>query len=247
MPFQEPLRTDFDLNFKVGPIPVRVHPFFWVIALFLSGGNTDTFLIWIGVLFISILVHELGHVVMFGRYGIPSHVVLYAFGGLAVPESSRRLTHGQHIAVSFAGPAAGFILAATVLLSIRMSGGDTGFAGQFPFYEFNLREGASIHIRRFFSAMLYINIFWGLLNLLPIYPLDGGQISRELFVMNQGHKGVERSLWLSLITASVIAIVGYAALRSLFMLILFGWMAWDNWMALQRYGVGRGNGRGRWH
>ena len=29
--------------------------------------------------------------------------------------------------------------------------------------------------------MLWVNIYWGLVNLLPVYPLDGGQIARELF------------------------------------------------------------------
>ena len=29
--------------------------------------------------------------------------------------------------------------------------------------------------------LLFVNIFWGLVNLLPVFPLDGGQISRELF------------------------------------------------------------------
>ena len=32
--------------------------------------------------------------------------------------------------------------------------------------------------------LLQVNILWGLMNLLPIYPLDGGQIARELFTLS---------------------------------------------------------------
>ena len=49
--------------------------------------------------------------------------------------------------------------------------------------------------------MLYVNIFWGLVNLLPVYPLDGGQIARELLELASPADGVRQSLWLSVIAA----------------------------------------------
>ena len=85
----EPPPTQGDLHFRILGFPVRVHPFFWVSTLLLGmgGGEADPVetLIWIGVVFISILVHELGHAVMQRRYGGRPWVTLYGLGGLAVP------------------------------------------------------------------------------------------------------------------------------------------------------------------
>ncbi len=68
----EPPRTAYDLHFQIAGIPVRVHPLFWLATLILGSnswsgdGNVDPdagmkLLIWVGVMFVSILVHELGH------------------------------------------------------------------------------------------------------------------------------------------------------------------------------------------
>ena len=56
---------------------------------------------------------------------------------------------------------------------------------------------------RFFEAMVFINLFWPLLNLLPIWPLDGGQITREACV---GALGQQRGLSISLGISLVVAI-----------------------------------------
>jgi stage IV sporulation protein FB len=61
----EPPPTQADLHFRLFGIPVRVHPFFWVATLFLgmAGKTADPVntLIWVAVVFVSILVHEFGH------------------------------------------------------------------------------------------------------------------------------------------------------------------------------------------
>jgi stage IV sporulation protein FB len=53
--------------------------------------------------------------------------------------------------------------------------------------------------------LLWINIFWGLVNLLPIWPLDGGQISREICQAYRGQEGQRLSLLISLFTAGAFA------------------------------------------
>jgi len=60
----EPSRTPFDLSFKLFGIHVRVHPMFWVVTGILGSNQDDPkyVLMWIGVVFISVLIHELGHV-----------------------------------------------------------------------------------------------------------------------------------------------------------------------------------------
>jgi hypothetical protein len=87
--FQVPPPTRFDLRFSIAGIPVRVHPLFWVIALLFASGSNNLLNIatWIIGIFISILVHELGHALAFRRYGQDSYIVLHFAGGLTVPET----------------------------------------------------------------------------------------------------------------------------------------------------------------
>ena len=67
--------------------------------------------IWIGVAFVSILVHELGHAVIMRRFGSNARIVLHSFGGLAIPEGSlgfgrsyHRRSSNEQIYISLAGP-----------------------------------------------------------------------------------------------------------------------------------------------
>src|SRR5262249_1228808 len=54
--------------------------------------------------------------------------------------------------------------------------------------------------------LLEINIYWALLNLLPVWPLDGGRVSRELFVWRSPNRGPEYSLILSMVVAIALAL-----------------------------------------
>jgi stage IV sporulation protein FB len=61
-------------------------------------------------------------------------------------------------------------------------------------------------LERLFQDLFWINLFWGLVNLLPIWPLDGGQISRELFLKYARSNAVRSSLILSIVTSGIFAI-----------------------------------------
>jgi stage IV sporulation protein FB len=166
--FVEPDRTPFDLNFRVFRVPVRVHPLFWLVMgllglTALGRGGVGVWLIWMAIAFVSLLVHELGHALVARTYGASPHVVLYAFGGLA-GWFGAGLTRGQRIAVALAGPFAGFALMA---LAMALGGGP-GAASS------SLWAGAMVDL-------YLINLVWNLLNLLPVWPLDGGAVTRELF------------------------------------------------------------------
>jgi stage IV sporulation protein FB len=75
--FQIPPPTRFDLRFSILGFPVRVHPLFWVIALLLGSGSGNLFymLLWVIGVFISILIHELGHALAFRRYGQEAEII----------------------------------------------------------------------------------------------------------------------------------------------------------------------------
>jgi Zn-dependent protease len=239
--FFEPARTQFDLNFRLFGTSVRVHPFFWLITALLgwdvSMGHRHDFLLlilWIACVFVSILVHEFGHVLMGRIFGTRGHIVLYSFGGLAVG-SNQLANRWQRIAVSFAGPLAGFLLLGVVWLGVRLAN----------------PEEMSQRLRAVLIFLEWINLFWGLLNLLPIWPLDGGQISREVFGWLLPGRGTSVALGVSLVVAGLLAIHGLLlnlrgqglpvldqisvldALGDIYMVLLFGMLAFNNFQALQ--------------
>ena len=232
MIFAEPPRTEYDLNFSVAGIPVRVHPMFWLITLFLGmGGNQRPVpvLLWVGAVFASILVHELGHALAIRHFGWRPWIVLHSFGGLAMHQPTRRDPVAQ-IIIAFCGPLAGFILAAIVLVAIRSNGLGINVPhyGQIGDPESGIRNPNAALLVWY---LLYINIFWGLLNLLPIIPLDGGQISRYAFHLHDPVHGDRRAFLLSTIAAGALA--AYALSFSLLMTVFFGYMAYQSYLGLQ--------------
>ncbi len=247
----EPPSTDYDLRFHIAGFPVRVHPLFWLMGVILGArsGSGIQLVIWILVIFVSILVHELGHALMMRRFGQSARIVLYMMGGLAIPESSawggvpsRSRSPSEQILISIAGPAAGFLLAAFVVGLIFASGGSFQLdfsRSLFAPWNFILPENANDHWYDLVHCMLWVNVFWGIVNLLPVYPLDGGQIAREVLVSHDPYDGMARSLWLSVIVGGALAVIGMVMLHSIFMALLFGSLAFSSYQILQQYGGGR--------
>ena len=58
--------------------------------------------------------------------------------------------------------------------------------------------------RAILDNLFWINLFWGLVNLVPIWPLDGGQISRDVFTMLSPRNGASIALGLSLALAGLL-------------------------------------------
>src|SRR5438094_903299 len=109
----EPTRSDFDLRFLLFGVPVRVHPTFWLFSAILGWQFVDLgweyLLLWIGCSFVSILLHEMGHVFMAMVFGRPSHVVLYGMGGLAIGDFQVR-GRWRRIGIFLGGAMAGLLL-----------------------------------------------------------------------------------------------------------------------------------------
>ncbi len=123
-----------------------------------------------------------------------SRIVLYHFGGLAIPGSftdwnagRRRHTNDpKHlIAISAAGPILQLLVgiatwSAVTMLHINLS--ITVWINEWV--ELPLPEGLTPShnaiVQVFFETFVSTSVFWSLLNLLPILPLDGGQITREV-------------------------------------------------------------------
>jgi Zn-dependent protease len=247
--FIEPGRTPWDLQFYVGRIPVRVHPLFWVVGLVFASGLTGIRIpLAVAALFVSILVHELGHALVMEFYGERPRVVLYWLGGLAISGGdlwdlgyrSQQRSPQQQIIISFAGPAAGFLLAAAVIAIVYATGGWITVEYipiPLPVPNYFADRDPSPDALFMMNSMLFINVSWGLVNLLPVFPLDGGQIARAIFVVNDPWQGVTRSLWLSLVVGAAVAVYGFTH-NSLWTAMLFGSMAFGSWQMLQNSGRG---------
>ena len=259
MLFAEPGTTQYDWRFSLLGFPVRVHPLFWLMAVLvgmsLSRLDGLGLILGVAVVFVSILVHELGHAIMFRRFGSDCHIVLHGFGGLAIPGQvegpsswgykasySRQPSLQEQIIISFAGPAAGFILAGLTMIFVQVTGGrlhvEKGLIGipyLVPVLGGNLADNE--HLDRLVNALLYVNIYWGLMNLLPVYPLDGGQIAMSMLILKDPWRGVEKALWISTVAGAIVAVTAALA-QHFYLVMLFGSLAYSSYMNLQQLGGG---------
>ena len=204
--------TEFDLRFQVFGIPVRVHPLFWAMAAFIvwqSADDPKLKLLGVGCVFVSILVHELGHAITLRRYGFPSEIVLYAMGGYA---TSTHLSTWKRVLVSAAGPGAGFVLYGLL------------WGMEYPLVESNsalLQNRALVYC---ILLLQWINLYWGLMNLVPCLQLDGGHIMEALvnrYFPGQSHL---RVLQISILASGAVAIWAVQDIQSRrFLLFIFGY------------------------
>ncbi|MCP3169217.1 M50 family metallopeptidase [Myxococcus qinghaiensis] len=165
-------------HFHVDGFPVRVHPLFFLTTLATGwdfASELGSLALWVVVVFASVLLHELGHAWAYRRFGSTASISLHGMGGTA--QGTDRLTHRQSAWVSFAGPGVGFLLGGlvwgtSVLTPLGEQGGLVGLA-----------------VRQ----LLWVNIGWGLFNLLPVQPLDGGNLLASLVRARKGYR-YERAL-----------------------------------------------------
>ena len=145
----------------------------------------------------------------------------------------------QEALVSFAGPAAGFLLAGAVIAAVLAAGGTIVFGalgGIVPVPIALLPFGAAF-LQNFVGDLLWVNLLWGAMNLMPVFPLDGGNIARRLMIKADPIDGARRSLWISIIAGAVLAVAGFFLFRSIYMSLLFGYLAFLNYQSLRK---GRG-------
>lgn len=207
--------TEFDIRLNIFGIHVRIHPLFWVMAAFVVWQSTpDPKLKFLGVfcVLLSILVHEFGHAVFIRKWGYPSEIVLYGMGGYA---TSTGFSTWRSVWISFAGPLAGFVLYGLVFgLAITAELIWPGVVSPFG-------EEAVPSVYYAVDLLLWINLYWGIMNLAPVIPLDGGRIVQALMMRYAPRRGVEWTLQISILVAGAIAYWGFTSNRR-FLMILFG-------------------------
>lgn len=244
MLLQEPPRSQGDLNLVLFGVPIRIHPMFWIVGLLLGMNNPSpaVLLAWMVALFFAILVHELGHAAAMRAFGFYPSIVLYGMGGLTSwgpgSFSSRNPGPGGRVLISAAGPAAGFALAAAIYALLRLAKYEVVVYTGFPlFFLPHLDEVVlSPVFSHFINILFFISVFWGLVNLLPVYPLDGGQIAREFLEQASPAHGLRFSLVLSAFTATLVAVFAAVQWHDWWVTIMFAFLAYGSIEALAAYG-----------
>jgi Zn-dependent protease len=242
--------TPYDLRFSLLGIPVRVHPMFWLVSVVLGFGMNDRNLpmvvVWVACVFVSILVHEYGHALMARNFGNSPSIVLWGMGGLCYSQAERQ-TLLQRLAVVLSGPAAGFGLYILVMLFAAGAFGVTahenlsvsldllpGLRGS-PEDLFSVRH--KIHSDAFletFAFLVQINLLWSLFNLLPIWPLDGGQATQILLSLYDRARGPRWGHIVSLLCAGGLAIMAMSrGSDNLFNALFLAYFAMMNYQMLQ--------------
>jgi len=225
----------------VAGIPVRVHPLFWFVTLLLGSRLKEPPLVmmWVGVVFVSILIHELGHALSARAFGWDSHITLYSMGGLATHRPTRQHRMAQ-ILITAAGPGAGFLLAALVVSLLFVTNHVVNFSGLW------IGRGELIpneNLDRVVQMLLFVNIFWGLINCLPVLPLDGGQIAREILSAINPRNGLLWALQLSMLVSALVAVASVLYLQFYFLALFFGFFAYSSYNGMRQL---QGNSGGGW-
>jgi Zn-dependent protease len=178
----------------------------------------DMVFIWVLCVFLSILVHELGHAIASRYFGFPSEIVLYAMGGYA---TTGRFSTWRSIMVSAAGPAAGFSLGLIAIAAFLLG---SSFIERYEV------------LAEITWNLMWINIFWTIVNLVPCLPLDGGRIMEALVYRYAPRQAPKTVMMISIIASGAVAIFSYQYLGGMrYMTILFALICAQTIMAYNSY------------
>ncbi len=148
---------------------------------------------WSVIIFTSLFVHELGHVLCGILWGSRATLVLYPLGG--VTQMDPPLSRRRSIISLLAGPLLNLMLGLCIA-GVRAKAGSPSWL----------------------NVAMWVNLGWGALNLLPILPFDGGQLLVEAL----GEKRAATALLISASGAAGVGVSGLLAFRSLGLALVFG-------------------------
>lgn len=204
-------------SFRLFGFPISIHWSFLILPIVFGAGavsdpiqQTRFILITVIVFFISILGHELGHAFAYRSFGGYARIMIQAMGGMAISHGS--FNRKQKIIITAAGPAFGFMMGLVCLVILL-------------FIPKELR-----YVVHFLSLMVWINFFWSIFNLLPIVPLDGGQLLGH--IMHE-KKPVLRGK-IGAVTGLVAALVLFLKYNSIIGAAIFGFLSYQNFKAAER-------------
>jgi Zn-dependent protease len=216
------------LRFRLGSIPVDVHfshlaisgVIAWSMAESFRVGNwpgpildhpTDPdfkltyglcIALWMTMVSLSILVHELGHALVSRAFGYRPSIQLVGLGGLTNPNANETIPWHRDVLLTLAGPLSG--------LALGLTAGAIGLA---------VGSGGPVHY--VLMGLFASNLVWTVLNLLPVTSLDGGRISTALLMRIFGRRGFFFSQLLSLLVGGALVVWGMTT-GSVLLAFIFG-------------------------
>jgi stage IV sporulation protein FB len=199
-----------------GRIPVTINPIFWVVAGVIGWFNSGSFIgmiMWILIILLSVLVHEFGHAITALIFKKEPRIEVIALGGVTAYDGSN-LKFWQQFIIVFNGPLFGFFL----------------FLLSYAIIASGIVSGSPI-IYNIFNLLKFVNLFWTLVNLLPVMPLDGGQLLRIVLEAFFGLKGFKISIFIGMIVSIGISLfffaVGSFLIGAVFFILAF--QSFDMW------------------
>lgn len=212
-------KTSIDVDFS----------FFILIGLFVilnydESKGVEHALIWIPILFISVLFHEFAHAAAIGLFGFgASQIVLGGMGGHTANENMRNARPWQDVVISIAGPASNFILATICWFLAQTSIGRTDKM-----------------LVALLPLMVAASVWWGIFNLVPVPPLDGGHATRSFFKMFLTDRtSFILSTWIALVVGGAIVVWGllFRQFFLAFFLLTMLWAVWQRWQYFREHGI----------
>jgi Zn-dependent protease/CBS domain-containing protein len=130
----------------------------------------------VGIIFGSVVLHELGHALVARGSGIPAKsIILLPIGGVTILDEAQATPDPvnawkRDIRIAAAGPLVNLAIAGvTALILVTVIPG------------FKLIARPPMHSSALLRSIVWANVYLGLFNLLPAYPMDGGRVLRALF------------------------------------------------------------------
>ncbi|MFP2911195.1 site-2 protease family protein, partial [Pyxidicoccus sp. 3LFB2] len=175
-------------RFRLGSIPIEVHPSHLLVSAMIAWtsitgaqggwpfrqvegapalGHASAMVVyilsWMLIVFVSVLIHELGHALASRLFGYRPSIALVWMGGHTLPnDEPGPLPWKRNLVITAAGPFFGLML---------------GVACGVGYY---LLKGRSPALDFFLFTFTVANLFWAVLNMMPVLPLDGGHITATL-------------------------------------------------------------------
>jgi Zn-dependent protease/CBS domain-containing protein len=170
---------------RIFGVELRIHLTFFFLLIFVwlteatahGPANPGRGLALVGIIFGSVVLHELGHALVGVRAGVPAKaIILLPIGGVTLLDETQRplepggLTWKRDIRIALAGPLVNLVIAVAaggLLLAVAP--------------EIHLLAKPYVYSGNLLRSLVWVNLGLGLFNLLPAYPMDGGRVLRALF------------------------------------------------------------------
>ena len=165
-------------------IEIRIHLTFVFLLIFVWGTEAAVQnasaalrgLALVGIVFGSVVLHELGHALVAQGSGIPAKaIILLPIGGVTILDEAHALPDAidgwkRDIRIAVAGPLVNLFIAGLSALVLI-----TAIPG------FSLTARPLLHSSALLRSIVWANLYLGLFNMLPAYPMDGGRVLRAFF------------------------------------------------------------------